>query len=293
MMGPLEDTGKNGWTVADFSVMKRRIPFQLCPENHRQRVWRHLGERAYSAFTIARYTGPKTGVMVWGAISFDNRTPLGVNRGALTAQRYFDDILRVVLLPFLLPWPYFQQDNAKPHTARVAMNCRTACQTLPWPTNSLDLSSIVHIWDMIGRRLHLLWNVDDLTRQLEKICNSNVCLCKILIDFVLALVIRCNTPDTCYTLNCPLRGKARSRVTAPVEPYLETLNWEILLLPPYSPDIAVSDYRWYIAFFCSKSYEDIKNWLDSWISSKEEALFRYGTHMLPEGWRKVVASNGE
>ncbi|GFS76512.1 transposable element Tc1 transposase [Trichonephila clavipes] len=82
--------------------------------------------------------------MVWGAISFDSRKPLVGIRGTLTAQRYVNDILGIVLLPFLLQYPdfIFQQDNAKPHTARVAINCLTACQTLHWPAGSLDLSQI-------------------------------------------------------------------------------------------------------------------------------------------------------
>jgi len=44
-------------------------------------------------------------------------------------------ILRLVLLPSLLQCSglVFQQDNARPHMARVAMNCLQACQTLPWP----------------------------------------------------------------------------------------------------------------------------------------------------------------
>ncbi|KFM74957.1 Transposable element Tcb1 transposase, partial [Stegodyphus mimosarum] len=109
--------------------------------------------------------------MVWVAISFDSQTPLVIIRGTLTAQRYVDDILRPVLLPFLLQNSglIFQQYNARPHTARVAMNCLTACQTLPWPARSPALSPIEHVWDMIGRRLHLPGNVDDLTRQLEQI----------------------------------------------------------------------------------------------------------------------------
>ncbi|GFV03693.1 uncharacterized protein TNCV_1876411 [Trichonephila clavipes] len=116
-MRPLEDTSKNGQTMADFSVMMVAVDLgtrqigndashsQLYPENHRRRVWRHLGQRAYSAFTIARDTGPQQGVIVWRAISFDSRTPLGVIRGTLTAQRYVDDILRTVLIPFLLLCP--------------------------------------------------------------------------------------------------------------------------------------------------------------------------------------------
>ncbi|GFW72400.1 transposable element Tc1 transposase [Trichonephila clavipes] len=117
-MRPLEATGKNGWTMADFSVMMVAVDlrtrqigndashFQLYPENHRGHTWRHLGYRAYPAFTIACDTGPQPGVMVWRAISFDSRTRLGVITGTLTAQPYVDDIiLRTVLIPFLLQYP--------------------------------------------------------------------------------------------------------------------------------------------------------------------------------------------
>ncbi|GFX61926.1 DDE_3 domain-containing protein [Trichonephila clavipes] len=45
-------------------------------------------------------------------------------RGTLTGQRYVDDILRPHVGPFLngLPGAIFQQDNARPHTARVAQD---------------------------------------------------------------------------------------------------------------------------------------------------------------------------
>ncbi|GFW11871.1 transposable element Tc1 transposase [Trichonephila clavipes] len=81
-----------------------------------------------------------------------------------TAHQYFDGILRAVLLVFLLQYPglIFQQDNAKPHTPHVAMNCLTAYQILPWPAISPDPSTIEHVWDMMGTRLRLPGNVDDL-----------------------------------------------------------------------------------------------------------------------------------
>ena len=124
--------------------------FQLCPDDHRSCGWRRTGKRGDPAFTIARHTDPQQGIMVWVAISCDSRTPLVVIRGTLTAQRYVDDILKPVLLPFLLQCPLlvFQQDNARPHTARVAMNCLQAFQSLPWPARSpVSLSSSMsEIW---------------------------------------------------------------------------------------------------------------------------------------------------
>ncbi|GFS50309.1 transposable element Tcb1 transposase [Trichonephila clavipes] len=66
---------------------------------------------------------------------------------------------------FFVQYPglIFEQDNAKPHTTRVSMNYLTAYQTLPWPAISPDPSPIEHVWDMMGRRLYLPGNVDDLT----------------------------------------------------------------------------------------------------------------------------------
>ncbi|GFV62700.1 transposable element Tcb1 transposase [Trichonephila clavipes] len=92
-------------------------------------------------------------------------------RGTLTAHRYVDGILRGVLLPFFLQFPglIFQQDNAKPHTTRIAMNCPTDYQTLPLPTRSPNSSPIEHVWGMMGIRKHLPGKADDLARQLEQI----------------------------------------------------------------------------------------------------------------------------
>ncbi|GFT00805.1 transposable element Tcb1 transposase [Trichonephila clavipes] len=52
------------------------------------------------------------------------------------------------------------------------MNCLTVCQTVHWPARSPDLSPIEHVYDMMGRRLHLTESVHDLARQLEKICQE-------------------------------------------------------------------------------------------------------------------------
>ncbi|GBP05500.1 Mariner Mos1 transposase [Eumeta japonica] len=73
----------------------------------------------------------------------------------------------------------------------------------------------------------------------------------------------------------------------------------VLPHPPYSPDIAPSDYRLIrsMAYAMSEqrftSYEDTKNWADSWIASKGMEFFRLGIRTLPERWKKVVASDGQ
>ncbi|GFU54563.1 protein GVQW3 [Trichonephila clavipes] len=56
-------------------------------------------------------------------------------RGTLTDQLYVDDILRSHVGSFLngLPRAIFQQDNARPHTARVVQDFLRHFQTLSWP----------------------------------------------------------------------------------------------------------------------------------------------------------------
>ena len=42
-----------------------------------------------------------------------------------------------------------------------------------------------------------------------------------------------------------------------------------------------------------RSYEEVKDWIDLWIASKDDQFFRRGIRTLPERWEKVVASDGQ
>ncbi|GFU68110.1 DDE_3 domain-containing protein [Trichonephila clavipes] len=80
----------------------------------------------------------------------------------LTVQRYVDDILRPHVGPYQngLPGAHtpphtkknFQQDNARPHTARVAQDFLRHFKTFmagPLP----DLSPVEHVWDQLKRQM--------------------------------------------------------------------------------------------------------------------------------------------
>lgn len=92
---------------------------------------------------------------------------------------------------------------------------------------------------------------------------------------------------------------ARPHVALPVKTYLETFKWEVLPHPPYSPDIAPSDYHLFrsmthgLADQHFHSYEEAKKWVDDWIEAKPAEFFRNGIRMLPKKWEKVVASDGQ
>ncbi|UYV67781.1 hypothetical protein LAZ67_5002028 [Cordylochernes scorpioides] len=108
----------------------------------------------------------------------DSPPSLGENltiysEGTMTAQRYVDDVLRPVTLPYLqvVPNALYQQDNARPHTARISQQALQDVQMLPWPPYSPDLSPIEHVWDIIGRRLHALpqpRSEDELWQMVER-----------------------------------------------------------------------------------------------------------------------------
>lgn len=92
---------------------------------------------------------------------------------------------------------------------------------------------------------------------------------------------------------------ARPHVAQPVKTYLETLKWDVLPHPPYSPDIAPSDYHLFrsmqhgLADQHFRNYDEVKKWIDSWIAAKPASFFREGIRQLPQRWEKVIASDGQ
>ncbi|GFT46565.1 transposable element Tcb2 transposase [Trichonephila clavipes] len=55
-----------------------------------------------------------------------------------------------------------QQDNTRPHTARVAQDFLRHFQTLPWPARSPDLSLVEHVWDKLKLQMPSCHSVHDL-----------------------------------------------------------------------------------------------------------------------------------
>lgn len=75
-------------------------------------------------------------------------------------------------------------------------------------------------------------------------------------------------------------------------------NWEILPHPPYSPDLAPSDYHLFQALDISltrltfASLDSLKNYLDGLFKGKSINFFEAGIMKLPERWQKVIDNNG-
>lgn len=86
--------------------------------------------------------------------------------------------------------------------------------------------------------------------------------------------------------------------TSIVQDTIKTLKWDLLPHPPYSPDLAPSDYHLFrsmahgLAGLHLANFEEVQNWLDEWFRSKDASFYRRGIHVLPERWQKCVASEG-
>ena len=95
------------------------------------------------------------------------------------------------------------------------------------------------------------------------------------------------------------QDNARPHTSLVTRQKLLQLGWDILPHPPYSPDLAPSDYYLFRSlqnFLDGKTFisnEEVKNHLDQFFASKEQKFYERGIMLLPERWQKVLDQNGQ
>ncbi|GFU44519.1 transposable element Tcb1 transposase [Trichonephila clavipes] len=119
--------------------------------------------------------------MVWVGIAYHSRTPLVRIAGTLNSQRYISEVLEPVVPPYLqgLATAIFQQDNARPHVARIIQRffVNHQIELFPWPALSPDLSPIESTWSMIAQRLTQIIPPSCHTRSTLATCGSCLVCC--------------------------------------------------------------------------------------------------------------------
>lgn len=151
------------WNEVVFSDESR---FNLSCADGRLRVCRRRGERfdLQNVIEWDRYGGGS--VMIWGGTCHGAKTDIVTVAGNLTSVRYCAEIIEHVVVPFIRQRhaSIFQQDNARPHSARHTQEIlrQNYTDVLQWPAKSPDLSPIEHMWDYLGRKVRARIDVDNV-----------------------------------------------------------------------------------------------------------------------------------
>jgi histone-lysine N-methyltransferase SETMAR len=94
------------------------------------------------------------------------------------------------------------------------------------------------------------------------------------------------------------QNNARPHVSKMMQQKLKELNWEILDHPPYSPDLAPSDYHLFRSLQKhlinkkSERFEEVNFAILAYFESKPISFYKAGIEKLVTCWKTVIASNG-
>ncbi|GFV49897.1 histone-lysine N-methyltransferase SETMAR [Trichonephila clavipes] len=95
------------------------------------------------------------------------------------------------------------------------------------------------------------------------------------------------------------QDNARPHISLVTRQKLLQLEWDTMPHPPYSLDLAPSDYYLFRSlqnFLDGKTFtsnEEVKNHLDQFSASKDQKFYERGIMLLPERWQKVLDQNGQ
>lgn len=95
------------------------------------------------------------------------------------------------------------------------------------------------------------------------------------------------------------QDNARPHVSSLSLKKIKDLGWELLEHPPYSPDLAPSDYHLFRAmtnYFGKKKFnssKEVKNDIIAFFASKHDTFYQSGIKKLVDRWGKTVANDGD
>ncbi|CAK9820322.1 Histone-lysine N-methyltransferase SETMAR [Anthophora plagiata] len=96
-----------------------------------------------------------------------------------------------------------------------------------------------------------------------------------------------------------LHDNARPHTARIAEEKIPDLKWSVLLHPPYSPDLVLTDnylFRFLQSSLSGKKFNnnnEVREYIDTFIACKDPDFFASGVDKLPDKWEKVIFNNGD
>ena len=94
------------------------------------------------------------------------------------------------------------------------------------------------------------------------------------------------------------QDNARPHTSIVTRQKLRELGWEVLMHPPYSPDLAPSDYHLFLSMANDlageklTSREACENRLSQFFANRDKSFYERGIMKLPSKWQQVIEQNG-
>lgn len=91
---------------------------------------------------------------------------------------------------------------------------------------------------------------------------------------------------------------AKPHVAKVTQAELKRLKWNVLPHPPYSPDIAPTDYHLFLSLSNNlrgkkfKNENDLKSFLENFFTNRKKGFYKRGIFDLPRRWKKVIDTDG-
>jgi hypothetical protein len=131
--------------------------FELGKNNRQIRVWRRVNERYHSNCLAPSFKSGRTSVMVWGAFTGFEKSPLVI---IPPTERSAVDFVYLVYVGTLSGFYFMHdqpdqltlmEDGAPTHHSRYPNHWREAhgIKKMNWPPNSLDLNPIENLWKIV------------------------------------------------------------------------------------------------------------------------------------------------
>ena len=96
-----------------------------------------------------------------------------------------------------------------------------------------------------------------------------------------------------------LHDNARPHTAHRTQAAIQKLGWTVLPHPPYSPDLAPSDFHLFGKLKESlrgnhyASIDDVRNAVNAWIKQTPKDFFEAGIFKLVPRWQKCIAGEGD